>query len=179
MGSRGGMSAYPRVFTASRRRQSLRPGEPRAPGSALSASEMSHYAIPEATGAGSSGANDSPACELQVHGQLPTMPRNALRKVFGRPDFTPSEVALLGHRRLERAEGIGRKSLAAIIDWLRCQGYELAGESRGARSRDSAGSPREVRKLEKAMRVLQTHVTRSSRVSRWRIGTRSAPPRQR
>lgn len=118
---------------------------------------MSHYAMPEAMSAGSSSANDSPACELQAHWQLPTMPRNALRKVFGRPDFTPSEVALLGHRRLERAEGIGRKSLAAIIDWLRCQGYELAGESRGARSRDSAGSPREVRKLEKAMRVLQTH----------------------
>ena len=118
---------------------------------------MSHYATPEAVSAGSSSATDSPAGELQAHWQLPTMPRNALRKVFGRPDFTPGEVALLGQRRLERAEGIGRKSLAAIVDWLRCQGYELAGDSRGARSRDPAGSPREVKRLETAMRVLQTH----------------------
>lgn len=83
------------------------------------------------------------------------MPRNALRKVFDRPDFTPGEVALLGHRRLERADGIGQKGMATIIEWLRCHGYELAGDTLGAQLRNPAISPKEVKKLEKAMRVLR------------------------
>ncbi len=117
---------------------------------------MSHHAIPETTSAGSS-AGEQPGCTVLAYWQLPTMQRNALRKVFERPDFTPGEVAQLGHRRLERAEGIGSKGLATIVDWLRCQGYELADDTRRARSRDLPTSPKEVKKLEKAMRVLQTH----------------------
>ena len=117
---------------------------------------MSHHATPETTSAGSS-TGDPPACEVPAYWQLPTMQRNALRKVFDRRDFTPGEVAGLGHRRLERAEGIGQKGMATIIDWLRCQGYELADDTRSARSRDLASSPKEVSKLQKAMRVLQTH----------------------
>ena len=117
---------------------------------------MSHHATPETTSAGSS-TGDSPACELPVHWQLPTMQRNALRKVFDRPEFTPGEVAGLGHRRLERAEGIGRKGLATIIEWLRYQGYELASDAHGSQARDLATARRQIKKLEKAMRVLQTH----------------------
>ena len=36
------------------------------------------------------------------------------RQVFARPDFTPGEVALLGHWRRERAEGLGRNGQAAL-----------------------------------------------------------------
>jgi GNAT superfamily N-acetyltransferase len=78
-------------------------------------------------------------------------------KVFDRSDFTPGEVARLGHRRIERAEGIGRKGLATIIEWLRCHGFELADDTLGSQSRTSANSPKEVKKVEKAMRVLQIH----------------------
>ena len=117
---------------------------------------MSHHATPETTSAGSS-TGDPPACEVPAYWQLPTMQRNALRKVFDRRDFTPGEVAGLGHRRLERAEGIGRKGLATIIEWLRCQGYELDVDARGSQSRDLVTARRQVKKLEKAMRVLQTH----------------------
>jgi GNAT superfamily N-acetyltransferase len=96
------------------------------------------------------------SAQAQV-GALPTMQRNALRKIFDRPDFTPEEVARLGHRRLGRAEGIGRKGLANIVDWLRSQGYELAGEARGAHAADPAAALKDVKRLEKAMHVLQTH----------------------
>ncbi|WP_300456337.1 hypothetical protein [Accumulibacter sp.] len=127
-----------------------------ADGRTLRANGTSHHAIPETTSAGSS-AGEQPDCMVLAHWQLPTMQKNALRKVFKRPDFTPGEVAQLGHRRLERAEGIGSKGLAKIVDWLRCQGYELADDTRSARSRDLAASAKEVTKLKKAMRVLQTH----------------------
>lgn len=56
---------------------------------------------------------------------LPTLPRNALRKILERPSFTPEEVAKLGYQRLEQAEGIGQKSLDIILAWLRKYGYEL------------------------------------------------------
>lgn len=39
---------------------------------------------------------------------LPTLQRNALRKIFDRHEFSPEEVALFGYRRLQQAEGIGR-----------------------------------------------------------------------
>lgn len=117
---------------------------------------MSRHAIPETTSAGCN-AGEQPGYKVSAHWQLPTTPRNALRRVFDRPDFTPGEVAVLGRRRLERADGIGQKGMATIIDWLRCQGYELADDTRSARSRDLASSPKEVSKLQKAMRVLQTH----------------------
>lgn len=117
---------------------------------------MSQHATSETTSAGSS-TDDSSACEVPAHWQLPTLPRNALRKVFDRPDFTPGEVALLGHRRLERADGIGQKGMATIIEWLRCHGYELADDTFGSQPRDLATSLRQVKRLEKAMRVLQTH----------------------
>jgi GNAT superfamily N-acetyltransferase len=117
---------------------------------------MSHPPTPEMTGAGSS-PGEAAAGAASTQGQLPTLQRNALRKVFDRSDFTASEVALLGHRRLERAEGIGGKGLATIIEWLRSEGYELAEDTRGPQSQDPAASAKAARKLEKAMRVLQSH----------------------
>lgn len=56
---------------------------------------------------------------------LPTLQRNALRKIFGRSDFSPEEVVGLGLRRLQQAEGIGSKGLTTIQNWLRSQGHEL------------------------------------------------------
>ncbi|MBK1679011.1 hypothetical protein [Rhodocyclus tenuis] len=56
---------------------------------------------------------------------LPTLQRNALCKIFGRSGFSPEEVAALGHRRLQQAEGIGSKGLATIILWLEAHGYPL------------------------------------------------------
>ena len=38
-------------------------------------------------------------------GSLPTLQRNALRKIFDRPEFSPAEVAELGYRRLQQADG--------------------------------------------------------------------------
>jgi hypothetical protein len=57
--------------------------------------------------------------------ELPTLQRNALRKIFDRPHFMPDEVAALGYRRLQQAEGIGTKGLAAITNWLKLHGHEL------------------------------------------------------
>lgn len=89
--------------------------------------------------------------------RLPTLQQNALRKIFDRPDFSPEEVARLGHRRLQRAEGIGRKGLQAIVEWLREEGYELQCEPPAQSSRNSASVSRDQKKLEKAMRILRTH----------------------
>lgn len=150
------MSDYPLDLVASRREQGADPGGRSAPWAVLRADEMSHHGTPEAGGAASSTGNQ-PVSEVLADWQLPTMQRNALGKVFDRSDFTPGEVARLGHRRIERAEGIGRKGLATIIEWLRCHGYELADDTLGSQSRTLAPSPKEVKKVEKAMRVLQIH----------------------
>ena len=150
------MSDYERVLVAARHGQGPDHGWRTEPGTALKANEMSHHGTPETANAGSS-AGDQPVCEVLTQRQLPTMQRNALGKVFDRSDFTPGEVARLGHRRIERAEGIGRKGLATIIEWLRCHGFELADDTLGSQSRTSANSPKEVKKVEKAMRVLQIH----------------------
>lgn len=122
---------------------------------------MSQHGLPEAAGASSgTGEFDSghqAGGKVPVHCQLPTMQRNALRKIFNRPDFTPDEVARLGHQRLKRAEGIGCKGLANIIDWLRSLGYELARDVRTLQPRDPATSSKETNKLQKALRVLKSH----------------------
>lgn len=87
---------------------------------------------------------------------LPTLQRNALRKIFDRQHFTPEEVAALGYRRLQQAEGIGSKGLQAISDWLRSHGFALTPP-------EPAGDPRSVpgrkmqRSIEVAVRLLQTH----------------------
>jgi hypothetical protein len=72
--------------------------------------------------------DDSAAFPAQITDSgkpLTTLQRNALCKLLDRPHFTPEDVVRLGYRRLAQAEGIGRKSLAAILAWLRTHGYEL------------------------------------------------------
>lgn len=72
---------------------------------------------PASAGSGTCAGGTPPA--------LPTLQRNALCKIFGRADFSPEEVAALGHRRLQQAEGIGSKGLATIIHWLAAHGQPL------------------------------------------------------
>ena len=92
-----------------------------------------------------------PEAELSV-GELPTRQKNALRLLLGKAVITPGEVARLDGRAIERAPGIGKSSLRIIREWLRGQGYELAGRS------DTAISKRLVqrqRKLERAIDYLR------------------------
>jgi len=88
--------------------------------------------------------------------QLPTLQRNALRKIFDRHDFTPEEVAMLGYRRLQQAEGIGNKGLAAITEWLHRYGFDLKPPDLAANPQQSL--PKRMRRtIESAVRLLRTH----------------------
>lgn len=87
---------------------------------------------------------------------LPTLQRNALRKIFDRHEFTPEEVAQLGYRRLQQADGIGTKGLAAIGEWLQAHGLELKPPEPTAAAK--GGLPKKSRRsLEQAVRLLRTH----------------------
>lgn len=88
--------------------------------------------------------------------QLPTLQRNALRKIFDRPGFSPEEVAQLGYRRLQQAEGIGNKGLVAITTWLRQYGFELKPPEPQAPGKGPL--PKKTRRsIEQALRLLRTH----------------------
>ena len=88
--------------------------------------------------------------------QLPTLQRNALRKIFDRHDFTAEEVASLGYRRLQHAEGIGNKGLVAIAEWLKLNGFELSPPD--ACGRPKPDLPKRMRRnIESAVRLLRTH----------------------
>lgn len=87
---------------------------------------------------------------------LPTLQRNALRKIFDRHEFSPEEVALLGYRRLQQAEGIGSKGLLAIAAWLAAYGFELKPPEENPAAR--AVVPRKQRRsIEQAVRLLRHH----------------------
>uniref|UniRef100_Q47E59 Uncharacterized protein n=1 Tax=Dechloromonas aromatica (strain RCB) TaxID=159087 RepID=Q47E59_DECAR len=86
---------------------------------------------------------------------LPTLQCNALRKVFDRHDFLPEEVASLGYKRLQQAEGIGNKGLAAITAWLNNYGFEL---NPPPLSPHAGAAPKRTRqRIEQALRLLRTH----------------------
>ena len=86
---------------------------------------------------------------------LPTLQRNALRKIFDRHDFLPEEVAALGYKRLQQAEGIGTKGLAAITAWLDSYGFELKPPPLSAHA---GVAPKRTRQsIEQALRLLRTH----------------------
>lgn len=88
--------------------------------------------------------------------QLPTLQRNALRKIFDRHEFTPEEVAMLGYRRLRQAEGIGNKGLAAIAEWLHRYGFDLNPPEVPVNPQQSL--PKRMRRtIESAVRLLRTH----------------------
>lgn len=88
--------------------------------------------------------------------KLPTLQRNALCKIFDRPEFSPEEVASLGYRRLQQAEGIGQKGLSEIGNWLRAYGFELSqpGPENPART---PASKKTRMNIVSAVRLLRTH----------------------
>lgn len=88
--------------------------------------------------------------------RLPTLQRNALRKLFDRPEFSPAEVAALGYRRIQQAEGIGQKGMATIRAWLADYGYDLEPEPPPV---PVAGRGRSDgrKRLESALRVLRNY----------------------
>lgn len=67
----------------------------------------------------------SPGPDCRESVKLPTLQRNALRKLFDRPEFSPQDVYELGFKRLQRAEGIGDKGMLAIVAWLKVHRLEL------------------------------------------------------
>lgn len=106
--------------------------------------------------------SDCRAAEVEVKtpaapmNKLPTLQRNALCKIFDRPEFKPEEVAALGYRRLQQAEGIGQKGLAEITAWLNSHGFEL----KAIEPPPGVGQPvpKKGRKsIELAVRLLRTH----------------------
>jgi len=88
--------------------------------------------------------------------RLPTLQRNALRKIFDRVEFSPEEVAALGYRRLQQAEGIGQKGLTTITAWLKDYGYELEPVP-VPQPKERTGTRKVRRNIEYAMRLLRTH----------------------
>lgn len=88
--------------------------------------------------------------------QLPTLQRNALRKIFDRAEFSPEEVAALGYRRLQQAEGIGQKGLTTITAWLKDYGYELEAIPVPP-PKERPGTKKARLNIEHAMHLLRTH----------------------
>lgn len=88
--------------------------------------------------------------------RLPTLQHHALCKIFDRPVFGPAEVAALGYRRLQQADGIGQKGLAEITAWLKLHGFELKPlDMPTPPCRQVARSAR--KNIEQAVRLLRTH----------------------
>lgn len=89
--------------------------------------------------------------------RLPTLQRNALRKLFDRNEFTPEEVAALSYRRLQQAEGIGQKGLDTIAAWLQEYGFQLAIPEISQPDSEKNLSRSAKKSLEAAIRMLRTH----------------------
>lgn len=119
------------------------------------ADEMNDY--PSASGVDFEKSSERPVAEVTAAmNELPTLQRNALRKIFDCPHFLPDEVAALGYRRLQQAEGIGTKGLAAITDWLKLHGHELQAPTLPM-ERQAAVPKKSRRTIEMAVRLLRTH----------------------
>ena len=120
----------------------------------LMADEMSECQL--LNGLGSKPAEQPVATVLAAMTELPTLQRNALFKIFDRPHFTPEEVAALGYRRLQQAEGIGTKGLSAIAAWLKAHGHQLPLPT-PADGASPVISKRTRRTIEMAVRLLRAH----------------------
>ena len=119
------------------------------------ADEMSD--CPSASDMGTEKTCDRPVGDKgTAMNELPTLQRNALRKIFDRPHFMPDEVAALGYRRLQQAEGIGTKGLSAITDWLKTHGHELQPPPQPAATQ-MAVPKKSRRTIEMAVRLLRNH----------------------
>jgi len=85
---------------------------------------------------------------------LPTRQRNALRLLLNKPRFSPQEIAALDRRVIERAPGVGRKSIELIDAWLKSHGYAL---QTPPSSVVSHRQDRRQRKLEQAIDLLRVY----------------------
>lgn len=50
---------------------------------------------------------------------------NVLRRLLGRAEFRPQDVAALGLSKLQSAPGLGVKGLANVLAWLEAEGHPL------------------------------------------------------
>jgi hypothetical protein len=96
------------------------------------------------------------AMSLPPDKRLPTLQRNALRKIFERHDFSPDEVFMLGYRRLQQSEGIGQKGIETITRWLKDYGFELLPQV-GPDTKRVSGQQRNRRKIDHAMQLLRAN----------------------
>ncbi len=83
---------------------------------------------------------------------LPTRQRNALRLLLNKASISPQEIAALDIRVIERAPGIGRKSLDLINTWLESHGCALSGVPRLTLGNRQI---QRQRKLEQAIELLR------------------------
>jgi hypothetical protein len=86
--------------------------------------------------------------------ELPTRQMNALRLLLAKPIVSPEEVAIIDYRVLERAPGVGKKSIEIIRAWLNSQGYELSGVPK---TEVNQRVIQRKRKLERAIDYLRWH----------------------
>lgn len=91
---------------------------------------------------------------LDAAKELPTLQRNALSKLFSRSQFIPQEVAALGYERLRKAEGIGKKGIVIINEWLKNHGCELRVDAKQEEKRLSGRAKRE---LASAINIVRAH----------------------
>ena len=101
--------------------------------------------------------SDMTDCKLPPGGEsgvivLPTRQRNALRLLLNKASFSPQEIAALDIRVIERAPGIGRKSLDLINAWLKSHGCELSGAPRATLGNRQI---QKQRKLQQAIDLLR------------------------
>ena len=88
----------------------------------------------------------------QEYAGLSTLQRNALAQFLQRRDFTPHDIAQFEYAQIARLPKIGRKSMAAIREWLHGHGCDLRNTPESAR--DACHQRGELR-LDKAMKLLQ------------------------
>ena len=86
--------------------------------------------------------------------ELPTRQMNALRLLLAKRTVSPEEVSIIDYRVLERAPGVGKKSIEIIRAWLNSQGYELSGIPKEAVNQRVI---QRKRKLERAIDYLRWH----------------------
>ncbi|MEI7432510.1 MAG: hypothetical protein WCL27_18855 [Betaproteobacteria bacterium] len=86
--------------------------------------------------------------------ELPTRQMNALRLLLAKRIVSPEEVAVIDYRVLERAPGVGKKSIDIIRTWLNSQGYELSGIPKEAVNQRVI---QRERKLERIIDYLRWH----------------------
>lgn len=77
---------------------------------------------------------------------------NVLRRLLGRAEFQPREIADLGLARLQSAPGLGAKGLQKVLAWLAAEGFPL---QLASRADSPARHERVHRRIENARHLLE------------------------